>query len=73
MKIEEDTLILDEPVSEYMIEEFYTTIEQPQISKIIVENDDLHAGIIQILWCIDKEVEVKSDFLKPFFENVKRV
>jgi len=71
MRIEENILIVDEPILEDKIEEFEASVNQAQIEKIVIEEDDLHASAIQILWCLDKEVEVESEFLKKFFENVK--
>ena len=72
MRIEGDKLIIDTSMSDMEIEEFLASIKQPQISKIVVEVDDLHASIIQALWCIqsEKKVKIKVDFLKPFFEHV---
>jgi len=72
MKVEENRLIIDTPMSEVDAEELLVSIKQDQISKIVVECDDLHASIIQILWCIknEKKVKIKVDFLKPFFEHI---
>ena len=72
MRIEENKLIIDTPLSEMGTDELLASIKQDQISKIVVECDDLHASIIQLLWCIqnEKKVKIKVDFLKPFFENV---
>jgi len=72
MRIKENKLIIDTPLSEMDADDLLASIKQDQISKIVVESDDLHASIIQLLWCIqnEKEVKVKVDFLKPFFENV---
>ena len=72
MRIEENKLIIDTPLSEMDADDLLTSIKQDQISKIVVESDDLHASIIQLLWCIksEKKVKIKVDFLKPFFENV---
>ncbi len=73
MRIEENILVVDEPILEDKVDEFEVSVRQPQIEKIVIENDDIHASAIQILWCLDKKVEVKSDFLEKFFENVKVV
>jgi len=71
MRMEENTLIIDEPILEDKLEEFEASVNQSQIEKIIIEEENLHASAIQILWCLDKEVDIKSEFLKKFFENVK--
>lgn len=72
MKIEENKLIIDDPISEMEIDELLTSLKQEQISEVIVQNDDLHAGAIQALWCVKnkKSVTIESEFLKPFFEHV---
>lgn len=72
MKIEENGLIIDTPMSEMDADELLMSIKQNQISKVVVECDDLHASIIQILWCIknEKKVKIRVDFLKPFFEHI---
>ena len=72
MKIDDNVLVIDESLGDDVIEEFIASVNQPQITKIIIETDDITAPILQILWCLDKEIEVKTDFLKLFFENVKR-
>ena len=71
MRMEENTLIIDEPILEDKLEEFEASVNQSQIEKIIIEEENLHASAIQILWCLDKEVEIESEFLQKFFENVK--
>jgi len=70
MSIEEEKLIIDSPMSDEDIEEFLVTLSQEQIQKVIIKNDDIASSIIQAIWCSKKEVKVKSEFLKPFFENV---
>ena len=71
MRIEENILIVDEPILEDKVDEFEVSVKQPQIEKIIIKTDDLHASAIQILWCLDKKIEIESEFLQKFFENVK--
>jgi len=72
MKIEDNKLLIDTPMSEDDVEELLAAIKQSQIDEIVVENDDLHASIVQALWCAksNKKVTIQSDFLKPFFEHV---
>ena len=73
MRIEDNVLIVDEEILEDKLDEFEVTINQPQIEKIVIQTDDIDARGIQLLWCLDKEVEVESEFLAKFFENVKVV
>jgi len=70
MSIEEEKLIIDSAMSDEDIEEFLVTISQEQIKKVIIKNDDISSSIIQAIWCSKKDVEVESEFLKPFFENI---
>jgi len=74
MRIEENKLIIDTALSEAEADELLITIKQNQIDEVLVQSDDLHASIIQILWCVknEKEIKIEVDFLKPFFENVKQ-
>jgi len=72
MKIEGDKLVIDGSLNEEDIEEFLSSAMQSEISKIVIESDDLHASIVQALWCLQnsKKIKVKAEFLKPFFEHV---
>jgi len=70
MTIEDEKLIIDNPVRDEDIDEFLVTLSQEQIKKVVIKEDDIASSIIQAIWCSKKEVKVKSDFLKPFFENV---
>jgi len=72
MKISDNVLIIDESLGDDVVEEFIAGANQSQITKIVIETDDISAPILQILWCLDKEIEVKTEFLKLFFENVKK-
>ena len=72
MKINDNILVIDENLGDDAIEEFIISVNQSQIKKIIIENDDISASILQVLWCLNKEIEVKTKFLKLFFENVKK-
>ena len=72
MKIDKNVLIIDESLEDDVIKEFIISVNQPEIKKIVIKTDDITAPILQILWCLDKEIEVKTEFLKLFFENVKK-
>jgi hypothetical protein len=75
MKIEENTLIIDQPLDDDALEEISATVDQEKIKIIKVENDNLSSSIIQLLWCAskDKKIEIQSEFLNNFFTNVKSV
>jgi hypothetical protein len=72
MKIEGDKLFIDEALTDENVEEFLLALSQDDIKKVIIKNEDLSSGIIQVIWCSGKEVEV-SGFLSKFFENVEVV
>ena len=73
MKIDNNILIIDEVLNDEQIEELIVAINQDEIDTIKVENDELSSGIVQSLWCSGKKVDVESEFLSKFFDNVKRV
>ena len=73
MKIENNILIIDEALNDEQIEELIVAINQDEIDTIKIINDELSSGIVQALWCSGKKVDVDSDFLSKFFDNVKRV
>jgi hypothetical protein len=72
MQINNGVIVLDEPMSDEMAEEFYTTISQPEINKVVIENQEIAASIMQILFCFNKkhDVECKDEFLNKFFSNI---
>jgi hypothetical protein len=73
MKIENDTLIIDEPLDDDALEETKIAINQEGIKAIKVQNDNISSSIVQLLWCVseDKKIEIQSGFLDNFFTNVK--
>jgi hypothetical protein len=72
MQINNGVIVLDEPMSDEMAEEFYTTISQPEINKVVIENPQISASIMQILFCFSKKhkVECEDEFLNKFFSNI---
>jgi len=71
MKIENNVLIIDEALNDEKIEELMVALNQDEIDTIKIENDELSSGIVQVLWCSQKKIDVESEFLSKFFENVK--
>jgi len=72
MKIENDAIIIDTAIKDDELDGFLASVSQSQITRVVVEIDDIPASIVQAMWCMkdEKKIEVKADFLKPFFENV---
>ena len=73
MKIENNNLIIDEPLSDENVEELIIALKQREIQIVKIDNDEVSSGIVQALWCSGKKIETESLFLSKFFENVKVV
>jgi hypothetical protein len=73
MKIENNNLIIDEPLSDENVEELIIALKQKEIQIVKIDNDEVSSGIVQALWCSGKKIETESLFLSKFFENVKVV
>ena len=60
MKIENDTLIIDEPLDDDALEETKIAINQEGLRTIKVQNDNISSSIVQLLWCVseDKKTEI---------------
>jgi molecular chaperone DnaK (HSP70) len=73
MKIEDNTLFIDEEIIDEMVEEFFATLKQDEIKKVIINNPNLGASIIQLLlyFSKEKEIETNDKTLQKIFENVK--
>jgi len=72
MKIEDKVLIIDDEITDEEAEEFYAAANQEEIEKIIIENPNIGAAIVQILLNLkkDKDIETEDYTLKGVFENV---
>ncbi len=72
MKIEDKVLIIDDEITDEEAEEFYAAANQEEIEKIIIENPNIGAAIVQILLNLkkDKVIETEDYTLKRVFENV---
>jgi len=72
LKIEDNTLIIDDEIGDEDIEEFSTSISQDGFNKILVQNPNLGASIIQALLIKKKDIEIEVDdeILAKVFENV---
>ena len=73
MKIDNNVLIIDEALNDENIEELILAVNQDEIDTVNVLNDELSSGILQVLWCSGKIIDVESEFLSKFFDNVKGI
>jgi hypothetical protein len=73
VNIEDNVLIIESELGDDMAEEFMAAASQDSIEKIVVKNENIASSIIQVLWCLksEKEIEIDSQFLNKFFDNVK--
>ena len=72
MKVENNTLYIDEEISDERVEEFFAVINQDDIEKIEVNNPNLGASIVQLLLIKkrEKEIILNDEILQKIFENV---
>ena len=77
MKIEGDTLYIDEEITDERVDEFIASISQEDIKSVEVNCNNLGASIIQVLLIKkrDKDIVIKDPILNKIFENIsyKRV
>ncbi len=71
MHITDNILYLDGEVGYHDCEELISLSKD--VEEIVVESDDVHASIFQILFSLsqDKVIKVEDEFNKRFFENLK--
>ncbi len=72
MYTENDTLVIDEEMGDETIETFLREAKKPEIEVIRVENGNIAASIVQMLWCLspNKKIEIEDPFLARCFEQV---
>ena len=72
MRIEDDTLYIDEEITDEGVEEFVVSISQEDIKSIEVNCNNLGASIVQALLVKkgDKNIVIKDPVLNKIFENV---
>jgi len=72
MRLENEVLIIDTPLEDENVEEFYEAAKQDEIKTIRIENSNISSAALQVMWNLkDKEIEVEDEFLSKFFDNVK--
>ena len=75
MKIENNVLYIEEEITDEMAEEFFATLKQDEIKKIVINNPNLGASIVQLLLWFSKEKEIQMQdwTLQKIFENVTKI
>ncbi len=77
MKIEGDTLYIDEEMADEKVDELIASISQEDIKNVEVNCNNLGASMVQVLLIKkrDKNIVIKDPILNKIFENVsyKRV
>ncbi len=68
MQIEENTLVVNEPISDEMCEEFIALCQQAEIETIHLSTEQVSSSIMQALFCMRDEKKVVFD--DPFLERV---
>jgi len=73
MKVEDNILIIDDRIEYEDHEELIRLANDSE--SVVVETNDIHPSILQLLFCIsrEKQVLVEDEFNKRLFENLKFV
>ena len=73
MEIQDNTLFITDKIDYDDYEEFVKLSNEAE--SIIVETNDIHPAIFQLLFCIsqEKEVVIEDEFNKRFLENLEFV
>jgi hypothetical protein len=71
MRIEDNILIIDDRIEYENGDELMSLVED--VESIVVETNDIHPSILQLLFCIskDKKVVIEDEFNRRLFENLK--
>ncbi len=72
MKIQENTLVIDEAISDESCDEFIVLIMQPEIERIHLRTNEVASSILQVLLCMQKnrELIVDDPFLAKIFHRI---
>jgi len=73
MKIQDNILFITDKIDYDDCEEFLKLSDEAE--SIVVETNDIHPSIFQLLFCISKkkDIIVEDEFNKRFFENLEFV
>lgn len=71
MRIEDNILIIDDRIEYENCEELINLVTD--VESVIVETNDIHPSILQLLFCVskDKKVVIEDEFNQRLFENLK--
>jgi len=71
MNLEDNILHIDSRVDFDDVEQFKELSSKAE--KIVIETNDVHPSIMQLLFCLSKtvKIEVDDEFNKRFFENIR--
>ncbi|MEA3498150.1 MAG: hypothetical protein U9R16_03725 [Campylobacterota bacterium] len=73
MNLVENKLLIDEKIEYDDYKELLELVSSDDIEEIIVETNDIHPSIFQLLFVLskDKKITVEDEFNKRFFDNLK--
>ncbi len=73
MKIDENRLLLDTKLEYDDCTQLLELASLDDIDEIVVETNDIHPSIFQLLFILSKEkkITVEDEFNQRFFENLK--
>lgn len=73
MRIEDNKLYIDEEIGYDSKDELLSL--SSEVDEIVVNTNDIHPTIMQLLFCIKQEkiITVDDEFNKRFFENLEMV
>ena len=72
MRIEENILILDQEISDDMVDQLIENINNEEVESIQIDTDNISSLAIQQLLCVAKEKKmiINNSFIEKFFENI---
>ena len=73
MNVDGDKLIIDDKIDAEDYEELLELASNDEVKQIIVDTNDIHPAIFQILFVLSKEkkIVIEDEFNQRFFENLK--
>jgi len=72
MRIEENTLILDEEVNDEMLEDFIVLVKDEKVENIQIDTDNISSLVMQQIFCLEstKHIVCNDPFMAKFIENI---
>ena len=73
MKIEENKLILENEISDDMVDELIALLQTDDLETIQIDTNNIGSLALQQLFCASKDIKVVVDdhFIAKFFENIE--